>query len=92
MPRKKLDRGIINVRCDRATPEILKKIAKEKGFIYDSEGATGQLLDAIASGEYKLISKEVWNKCLTLMEEIKYNSNREVDVLPHLKEGGFLVQ
>ncbi len=76
MPRKKLDRGVVNVRTARDTPDLLKEKAKERGFIYDGEGATGLFLDAIAHDEYELIPKETWNKCLTLMREIQYNNNR----------------
>ncbi len=43
-------------RVDKNTPKKLKSIAEALGYIYDEEGSTGQLLDAIASGEILLVS------------------------------------
>jgi hypothetical protein len=54
--RKKLDRTNIHARVDPGTAEKLKEIAQKLGYIYDTEGSTGQLLDAIANGELILIS------------------------------------
>lgn len=54
--RKKLDRTNIHARVDSGTADKLKEIAQKLGYIYDGEGSTGQLLDAIASGEIILIS------------------------------------
>jgi hypothetical protein len=55
MGRKKLNRSIVNVRTAPDTADKLKTIAYKLGYIYDGEGATGQLLDAIASGEILLM-------------------------------------
>ena len=54
--RKKLDRASIHARVDPRTVDKLKEIAQKLGYIYDGEGSTGQLLDAIASGDLILIS------------------------------------
>jgi hypothetical protein len=54
--RKKLDRTSLHARVAPETPDKLKKIALVLGYIYDSEGSTGQLLDAIANGEIILVS------------------------------------
>lgn len=43
-------------RVDKDTPKRLKNIAEVLGYVYDEEGSTGQLLDAIASGEILLVS------------------------------------
>ncbi len=43
-------------RVERHTPTRIKKIAEALGYVYDSEGSTGQLLDAIANGEILLVS------------------------------------
>jgi len=54
--RKKLDRTNIHARVDHETADKVKEIAQKLGYIYDGEGSTGQLLDAIASGDLILIS------------------------------------
>ncbi|AFY88675.1 MAG: hypothetical protein CLLPBCKN_000972 [Chroococcidiopsis cubana SAG 39.79] len=58
MGRKKLNRSVVNVRTAPDTPSKLKDLAYTLGYIYDGEGATGQLLDAIASGLIQLTSQE----------------------------------
>lgn len=60
--RKKLDRTNIHARVDPGTAEKLKEIAQKLGYIYDTEGSTGQLLDAIANGELILISTKTSTK------------------------------
>ncbi|MCC5633435.1 hypothetical protein [Nostoc sphaeroides] len=60
--RKKLDRTNIHARVDPGTAEKLKEIAQKLGYIYDGEGSTGQLLDAIANGELILISTKTSTK------------------------------
>ena len=55
MGRKKLNRSVVNVRTAPDTADKLRAMAYELGYIYDGEGATGQLLDAIASGEIGLV-------------------------------------
>lgn len=54
--RKKLDRTNIHARVDPKTADKVKEIAQKLGYIYDGEGSTGQLLDAIAQGDLILIS------------------------------------
>ena len=54
--RKKLDRTNLHARVAPGTGDKLKEIAQLLGYIYDKEGSTGQLLDAIASGELILIA------------------------------------
>lgn len=56
MGRKKLDRDSLHARVAPDTSDRLKQIAFNLGFVYGDEGSTGQLLDAIASGEVVLIS------------------------------------
>lgn len=46
---KDIPRGVINVRTGIDTSEILKELAFECGYLYSGEGATGELLDAIAA-------------------------------------------
>jgi hypothetical protein len=60
--RKKLDRTNIHARVGIGTADKLKQIAQALGYIYDGEGSTGQLLDAIASGEVILISTKTSSK------------------------------
>lgn len=48
--RKKLERTNIHARVAPETGDKLKEIAQILGYIYDNEGSTGQLLDAIANG------------------------------------------
>lgn len=55
MGRKKLNRKNLHARVAPETNERLKDIAYKLGYIYDDTGATGQLLDAIASGEVLLV-------------------------------------
>ncbi len=62
--RKKLNRSVINVRVGTDTPEILKNKAKALGYIHGGEGATGQLLDAIAQDLIQLIPTEQLIKTL----------------------------
>lgn len=54
--RTKLNRTNIHARVDPGTTDKLKEIAQKLGYIYDDEGSTGQLLDAIAKGDLILIS------------------------------------
>lgn len=54
--RKKLDRVSLHARVERRTGDKLKEIAYILGYVYNDEGSTGQLLDAIASGELILIA------------------------------------
>ena len=54
--RKKLDRVSLHARVERGTVDKLKEVAQVLGYIYNDEGSTGQLLDAIASGELILIA------------------------------------
>jgi hypothetical protein len=53
--RKKLDRTNLHTRVAQGTGDKLKEIAQNLGYVYDDEGSTGQLLDAIANGEIILI-------------------------------------
>lgn len=62
MGRKKLDRDSLHARVAPDTPDKLKQIAFNLGFVYSDEGSTGQLLDAIASGEVVLISARNFTK------------------------------
>lgn len=54
--RKKLDRVSLHARVEQGTGDKLKEIAQILGYVYNDEGSTGQLLDAIASGELILIA------------------------------------
>lgn len=60
--RKKLNRESLHARVAPETAEKLKEIALKLGYVYDKEGSTGQLLDAIALGEVILISANKPNK------------------------------
>ena len=53
--RKKLNRSNLHARVAPQTADKLKEIAYEIGYIYNGEGSTGQLLDAIAQGKIVLI-------------------------------------
>ena len=55
MPRKKLNRTTVLARVAPTTPDKIKEIASKLGYIYAGEGSTGQLLDAIASGNLILL-------------------------------------
>ena len=59
--RKKLDRTSMHTRVAPSTPDKLKEIAQKLGYLYDSEGSTGQLLDAIANGDVILIATKSQN-------------------------------
>ncbi|NHC34432.1 hypothetical protein [Scytonema millei] len=59
MGRKKLNRSVVNVRTAPDTANKLKTIAADLGYIYDGEGATGQLLDAIADGLIQLVPQGI---------------------------------
>ncbi|MGB6297293.1 MAG: hypothetical protein WBF90_14075 [Rivularia sp. (in: cyanobacteria)] len=55
--KKKLDRVSFHARVEQGTGDRLKEIAQLLGYIYNNdEDSTGQLLDAIASGELTLIA------------------------------------
>lgn len=56
--RKKLDRTNIHARVGLDTADKLKEIAQKLGYIYNNEGSTGQLLDAIATEKIILIHKD----------------------------------
>ncbi|MBW4642457.1 MAG: hypothetical protein KME23_05510 [Goleter apudmare HA4340-LM2] len=53
--RRKLDRTNLHARVGEGTAEKLKEIAKGFGYVYDDEGSTGKMLDAIAEGKLILI-------------------------------------
>lgn len=52
----------INVRVKEGTRLWWRQEAAKNGFIYGNDGATGEFLDAIASGEYVIISKTAWEQ------------------------------
>ncbi len=54
--RKKLNRHNLHARVAPNTADKLKEIALTLGYIYDNEGSTGQLLDAIANGDLILLA------------------------------------
>jgi hypothetical protein len=54
--RKKLDRTNLHARVAPGAGDKLKEIAQTLGYIHGGSGSTGQLLDAIASGELILIA------------------------------------
>jgi hypothetical protein len=56
--RKKLNRESLHARVAPETAEKLKEIAFKLGYIYDEQGSTGQLLDAIATEKIILIHKD----------------------------------
>jgi len=56
--RKRLNRESLHARVSPQTAGKLKEIAFKLGYVYDKEGSTGQLLDAIASGEIILLSAQ----------------------------------
>lgn len=64
MGRKKLDRDNLHARVAPGTAERLKEIAYKLGYVYNDEGSTGQLLDAIASGEIVLTQIKSFSKNL----------------------------
>jgi hypothetical protein len=55
--RKKLNRALFGARVAEETPEKIKEIAIQLGYLYNGEGSPGQLLDAIASGDIILIQR-----------------------------------
>jgi hypothetical protein len=55
-------RETINVRVKQGTRLWWRQEAAKNNFIYGNDGATGDFLDAIASGEYVVIPREVWEK------------------------------
>ena len=54
MGRPKLNRIKLEARVHKDTPKLLKKLALLHGYQYGGDGATGQFLDALATGEIKL--------------------------------------
>lgn len=71
MARKKLNRHSLHARVAPETPDKIKQIAFNLGFIYDGEGSTGQLLDAIANSEVALISKQTFTKVVDGYSKVK---------------------
>jgi hypothetical protein len=65
MGRKKLDRDTLLARVAPTTAPKLKEIALKLGYVYNNDGSTGQLLDAIAEGQLILI------KTATTVEKLK---------------------
>jgi len=60
--RKKLDRTNLHARVGQDTSEKLKQIAFMLCYVYDGEGSTGQLLDAIANGDLILMTSNKSSK------------------------------
>lgn len=73
MPRQKLDRASLHARVNPQTSEALKQIAYNLGYIYDGEGSTGQLLDAIASEQQMLIPRYLYLKMVDVFKEMSNN-------------------
>ena len=73
MPRQKLDRVSLHARVDPQTSEALKQIAYKLGYVYDGEGSTGQLLDAIASQQHVLIPQSLYLKMVDVFKEMSDN-------------------
>lgn len=55
MGRKPQERTSLHARVHSATPGKIKEIALMLGFVYNFEGSTGLLLDAIAQGDYIVV-------------------------------------
>lgn len=53
-----LSKTKLSVRVDPDTPTTIRDMAASFGYVYGGEGATGELLDAIVSGKFILISKK----------------------------------
>jgi hypothetical protein len=53
--RKKLGKKQFMARVNPETPEKLKNLALQFGYQYGDGGATGEFLDAIASGEIEIL-------------------------------------
>lgn len=60
--RKKLNRENLHARVAPETATRLKEIAYKLGYVYNNEGSTGQLLDAIATGEVILTQIKILSK------------------------------
>ena len=71
MARKKLNRHSLHARVAPDTPDKIKQIAFNLGFVYDGEGSTGQLLDAIANSEIALISKNTFSKVVDSYSKVE---------------------
>ena len=56
MGRHRLGRVKLEARVDKHTPKLLKQLALKYGYQHGANGATGQFLDAIASGKITLTS------------------------------------
>ncbi|MBD2492682.1 hypothetical protein [Aulosira sp. FACHB-615] len=53
------------MRVKEGTRLWWRQEAAKNNFIYGNDGATGEFLDAIASGEYVIISKTAWEQLFT---------------------------
>ncbi|MBW4667695.1 MAG: hypothetical protein KME60_09715 [Cyanomargarita calcarea GSE-NOS-MK-12-04C] len=73
MARQKLNRASLHARVDSQTSEALKRIAYKLGYIYDTEGSIGQLLDAIASQEQVLMPQCLYFKAVDALTEMRDN-------------------
>jgi hypothetical protein len=65
--RKPLDKSSLHARVSPETASRLRAIAESLGYKYGSSGATGELLDAIASQKWVLVKKEEWEKVQKLV-------------------------
>lgn len=57
MARKPENRTQFSARVDADTPDKIKDLAHNLGYLYNGEGSPGKLLDAIASGELLMFKK-----------------------------------
>ena len=71
MARKKLNRDSLHARVAPDTANKIKQIAFNLGFVYDGEGSTGQLLDAIAKNEVVLVSARNFNKVVDAYSKVE---------------------
>lgn len=69
--RKQLNRKDFHVKVDPKTPPILNQKAHTLGFVYGKGGATGELLDAIASEKLVLVPQDEWQKLKKLVTSFK---------------------
>jgi hypothetical protein len=64
MGRTALGKVAIGGRVNPATVAFLNELAISKGMVYGQGGAIGQLLDAIAAGDYVVVPKTSYEKLL----------------------------
>lgn len=65
MASRKPPKRVMLARVNETTPERLKAIAVQYGFVFGGDGSIGKLLNAIADGKLAIVDRKNFAEGLT---------------------------